>query len=106
MQTGLHLLLEARLQIVSIAEEEDGKKTFRQKAVKDLSKADLQAVVQAAMATKDPDNRVYFTRLKERMDKCAQSARTMPYTQYQPAALNNMQLSAILCLTPSINPQH
>jgi hypothetical protein len=64
------------LQIVSIAEEEDGRKTFRQKGVKDLSKADLQAVVQAAMATKDPDNRVYFTRLKERMDKCARLALT------------------------------
>ena len=56
-------------QIVSIAEEEDGKKTFRQKGVHDMSKEDLQAVVKAAMATTDPDNRVYLTRLKERMDK-------------------------------------
>ena len=59
------------LQIVSITEEEDGKKTFRQKGVHDMSKQDLQAVVKAAMATTDPDNSVYLKRLKERMDKCA-----------------------------------
>ena len=67
---------------MSIAEEEDGKKTFRQMAVKDMSKADLQAVVQAAMATTDPDNRVYFTRLKERMDKCGFLRLT--YSLHQP----------------------
>jgi len=36
-----------------------------------MSKQDLQAVVKAAMATTDPDNSVYLTRLKERMEKCA-----------------------------------
>ena len=75
---------ELCLQIVSIAEEEDGKKTYRQKGVKEMSKADLQAVVQAAMATTDPDNRVYLERLKERMDKCARSARTTTNTPIRP----------------------
>ena len=65
---------------MSIAEEEDGKKTFRQKGVHDMSKQDLQAVVKAAMATTDQDNKVYLTRLKERMDKCAAAPRASPPT--------------------------
>lgn len=54
-----------------ILEEEDssGKKSFRPVLAREMTKKEHESVVRQAMATDDPDNSAYLSRLKSRMDR-------------------------------------
>ena len=54
-----------------VLEEEDssGKKSFRPVLAREMTKKEHESVVRQAMATDDPDNSAYLSRLKSRMDR-------------------------------------